>query len=746
MRLPGRGWRCSSLWLIGGLLGGHASVEALQVPPPVAPQAAAQPALPPVEKAASAVQLRLSQGRVQELSGSMGRLVEAWMHQGDEDPGAILKSLGNMAASEAPPPGMSVALWRQNLWHAQALIAARTGDISALQAALQSLRELDPQRQDARIRADQALALAQFAVLSGEAVNARAQAQSAQQDYALVCSVPTPTMACSLRAWWYSLEVLTEQALAEGRFVQARTWATLAQQVARRAGDEGLEANSVLAAAYAQHALGQYTAAQQTLHRLASPLRGESLHITLLRWRLAEVALNQAHLSRETQLLKLTEAWELSQQIGSVRWMGQVRLALARYWLMQRPQRALVLAQDALQTLHRFPDVPLQAQLTHVMGLARTLLRQTAAGQADLSRAQDLWRSSGAWAHQAAGWREASVIFESLGRIGEALQFFHEEQSLRSRIEQDNRRALVAQLREQFEVAAKLHQLEQLSRLHRLEQIELEHQALVTRLVVIGVTFLVLVIGLMLLLAMRARDLTRRLRRSEGELRLQSERDALTGLVNRRYVSNCLQNAALYDEFQGGVLLLDIDHFKRINDELGHAAGDAVLVEVSTRLQRVVGEQGLVSRWGGEEFLVWVDDPVESLDALAQRILHSVGDVPIRLPGDESRVVTISLGYGLFPSLESDLKLGWERALKLVDMLLYAAKQRGRDQAMGLQGLSPTVRSDDIDALSCQADIGSLGDGTQLSLYRRKSADFCLLTPRQDAEALPGVDKLVSVG
>ncbi len=109
-------------------------------------------------------------------------------------------------------------------------------------------------------------------------------------------------------------------------------------------------------------------------------------------------------------------------------------------------------------------------------------------------------------------------------------------------------------------------------------------------------------------------------------------------------------------------------------------------------------------------------------------MLHAIGDVPVVLADGQTLRVTVSLGHGLFPLLGRDAKLGWERALKLVDMLLYAAKQQGRDRAIGLQALSPKVGPKEVDALSCHADVQALGPGTQLSVYRRQQADFSLLT------------------
>ena len=209
-RFAVRRWRIlalSVLWLGGALT----ECWALQAPAPASlPQAAALPALPGSDMG-KAMPAALSASRVQELSSQLGRMVEIWVHQGDAEPESIRTLLAQMVTDEPPPTGVPLGLWRQNLWFAQALIAARQGDWPALEAVLKQLHDLDPDRQDARLRADQALAWAQYAMLSGDAPAARTQAQAAQQDYALVCQAKEPAMACNLRAWWYSLDVVEGQ-------------------------------------------------------------------------------------------------------------------------------------------------------------------------------------------------------------------------------------------------------------------------------------------------------------------------------------------------------------------------------------------------------------------------------------------------------------------------------------------------------------------------------------------------------
>jgi diguanylate cyclase (GGDEF)-like protein len=175
------------------------------------------------------------------------------------------------------------------------------------------------------------------------------------------------------------------------------------------------------------------------------------------------------------------------------------------------------------------------------------------------------------------------------------------------------------------------------------------------------------------------------LQRSNERLLAQSEQDPLTGLANRRHLQRLMaERLAAGQALQGQLYLLDLDHFKRINDRYGHAAGDAVLMEVARRLQAVVREHDLVARWGGEEFLVWAPPTSASgLDALAQRILAVLAQEPAWMQG-QPITLTCSIGFASFPMPPAGFNLGWEQALDLVDSAMYIAKTQGRNRAVGL--------------------------------------------------------------
>ena len=162
---------------------------------------------------------------------------------------------------------------------------------------------------------------------------------------------------------------------------------------------------------------------------------------------------------------------------------------------------------------------------------------------------------------------------------------------------------------------------------------------------------------------------------AHAQIQHLAQHDALTGLPNRNKLFRFIEQAMqIGDDPQLAVLMLDLDNFKSINDSLGHSAGDAVLIEVATRLHGVTRDADLVARLGGDEFIVVLTHPgpPDSLDRFCERLIQSLR-APMLLEGQEVRLsaslgLVLSRDYGGQPS---DL-------IKYADLALYSAKAAGK--------------------------------------------------------------------
>ncbi|WIV97542.1 ligand-binding sensor domain-containing diguanylate cyclase [Kinneretia aquatilis] len=231
---------------------------------------------------------------------------------------------------------------------------------------------------------------------------------------------------------------------------------------------------------------------------------------------------------------------------------------------------------------------------------------------------------------------------------------------------------------------------------------------------------------------------TRLLRQREAELQaLVDERtaklreasltDALTGLRNRRYLELRLQDdlRLCLRRFEAGdasllpgpdsdlvLMLLDLDHFKRINDVHGHAAGDAVLVTLAERLRRVFRTTDSLVRWGGEEVLVLVRETSrEDAADLAARACAAVREQPFDIGFGQTVAVTVSIGFATFPlDPQRPRAWDWPATLGLADTALYAAKAQGRDGYLG------AVEAQDLTPAEVPRDLSLWRDEPRLRL------------------------------
>lgn len=176
--------------------------------------------------------------------------------------------------------------------------------------------------------------------------------------------------------------------------------------------------------------------------------------------------------------------------------------------------------------------------------------------------------------------------------------------------------------------------------------------------------------------------------------------DPLTGLRNRRFLTEHIDaeiaatlRRAL--DTAGGAasvdtdtvfLLVDADHFKRVNDNHGHAAGDTVLVQFARRLQATLRESDHLVRWGGEEFLAVARDTDRTrAEELAERIRAAIAEAPFDLGNGRRLALTCSIGFATLPFLPQQPRaVGWPDTIQLADLALLAAKRSGRDAWVGV--------------------------------------------------------------
>ena len=205
------------------------------------------------------------------------------------------------------------------------------------------------------------------------------------------------------------------------------------------------------------------------------------------------------------------------------------------------------------------------------------------------------------------------------------------------------------------------------------------------------------------------------------QLFMQSTRDSLTGLFNRHYFYEHVvplhhappepaaqDRRARAEDDSGVFLLLDIDHFKSINDRFGHSAGDAVLKNVAARLAATLREQDVLIRWGGEEFLAYLPGlGTDDAGKVCARLLAAVSSAPIEVDG-QALTVTVSLGFCPKAATGADAGPGWEQLVHLADLCLYLAKTAGRNQAFGISDASAltveAIAAADADMKQASAD------------------------------------------
>ena len=208
------------------------------------------------------------------------------------------------------------------------------------------------------------------------------------------------------------------------------------------------------------------------------------------------------------------------------------------------------------------------------------------------------------------------------------------------------------------------------------------------------------------------------LKQAEETLRVQAQTDALTGLLNRDAILKQL-DTRLADPASNRVALLyvDLDRFKIVNDVLGHGAGDEVLVAAARRMRDAVASEGLIARFGGDEFVVVCafDDDAHRPERLARRVQHAFGE-SFRVDTDEFSVTT-SIGIARAPA-DGETS---QQLIQSADIAMYDSKRRRRN---GWQAFSPELASRQQERLQAETQLRRALDNGEFHLVYQPQVDL----------------------
>ncbi|PMM06212.1 diguanylate cyclase [Vibrio kanaloae] len=293
----------------------------------------------------------------------------------------------------------------------------------------------------------------------------------------------------------------------------------------------------------------------------------------------------------------------------------------------------------------------------------------------DLERALVIFEVVGSRSWKVLGLKTLAEYYESQGALDTALsyykQYYHgnkallfdKRQSDIFLLEQDNAKKTLANENELLNTEKDLNEL-------LLQKEQLRNRIVVTLIIMVSISA-----GL---LAIRLRSTQSK----NKALVTQSTTCALTGLYNRRYLEQLLTQPVSFNASRFGISLaiLDLDHFKRVNDTFGHDVGDEVLVEVARRVKQHLFPNDAVSRWGGEEFVILLSgsiDPEQQLNV----IRLAISEPPIDTQSG-SLDLTTSIGASIGIAHEQLNQDTYKKYLKAADDALYQAKESGRNQVI----------------------------------------------------------------
>ena len=487
-----------------------------------------------------------------------------------------------------------------------------------------------------------------------------------------------------------------ESRAEEGNYPAALTKGQQAVDLARQLGSPGALANALNSLIRLYTLMKQYDKGFETLaealavaEKLQSPGR-------LAIAKRAEYGLAIESKQPQRALRALLDELELERKLEAKGLIATTLVNLSDSYLKEHDYPGtLRFAHQAIDAARLVNDTSTEATARVNIGQALLGMGRVAEGKKSFETGLAFYEKTGDKPELQGVLLEYGSALERAGDLAGAVTAYHRERAISNELFEQRRQQAVYELQEKYETDKKQRQIELLSRENQVKGAELDNRLLQRRvwwLLAVVCALAAVIVGL---LYRKARHANVQLEVKNLELKRQSSRDPLTALYNRRHFQEFMRNhkqvekrgaGTSGDDIVGALFLLDVDHFKHVNDSHGHAAGDAVLKMIAANLHIQLRDTDMIVRWGGEEFLAFLPAiPRNGVDDIARRILNGISEQSIDDQGKRISV-NVSLGFAPFPLVPLDAALPWERAVNLVDMALYLAKAHGRNRAYGVRG------------------------------------------------------------
>jgi diguanylate cyclase (GGDEF)-like protein len=443
------------------------------------------------------------------------------------------------------------------------------------------------------------------------------------------------------------------------------------------------------------HAMTSLNAIATTYSRMGDYAQSQSLYKRGLQMQ-REAGLTRDQIITEHNIGRVSErlgAWDearrayessltLSRSLGYGRGEAYALRGLAAITHAQGKSReSLDLLQAASSLQQQTPDARLGAMIALARGKALRSLSDTAAARVQLSQALEVFRTAGAQGELVNTYEELAATDSALGDWRRAFQWQEaaktvSEQLLRSQIDQQ-----FGALKVEFDTATREKEYEALLHVSKANELALKQSSRARTLQYVVFALAVLLASVLALLALHHN-------RNSQRMRKLALTDELTGVPNRRSVLALLPT--VLQDIGGrttAALIVDIDHFKSINDSVGHAIGDRVLRLAADRMRASLVPPEFFGRIGGEEFLVVIPgvdmrSAILRAETLRQRV--AAADISMLIP--ELKSITVSIGIAI--SRPDDTA---STILQRADTALYRAKGSGRNRVVGDSPLSVTA-------------------------------------------------------